>query len=333
MAYSRKTWVDRESEYPTRRILTNTSSGTETQVTVTRDEGTVSVAGDSFDAQTMNNMEDRIASEFTNQGAAIGTLSNLTTLDKTDLVSAINEVKSDIPVIPTIPQNLDDLGDVNKPAGGVLDGSVPCWDVTHSEYDIRLPDASEITYDSTTSQPTGTVGDAVQDLQAEMTNEIARIDALYDEKANLASPAFTGSPTAPTASVGHSGTRIATTAFVNNEIDNDTKFHKNDTVDLTPAVFAGSIGSDKKTIHFTIPLNKPLGSDITGVTTGGNFSIYTPSGAIFTSSTLASKGTVTHYLREYGIGVRLVLSTAYSTGSTPVSVYCNASNSMTFTGS
>lgn len=180
MAYSRKTWVDRESEYPTRRILTNTSSGTEQQVTVTRDEGTVSVAGDSFDAQTMNNFEGRIASEFTNQGSAIGTLSNLTTDVKTDLVSAINEVKSDIPVIPTIPQDLDDLGDINKPAGGVLDGSVPCWDVTHSEYDIRQPDASEVTYDKTASQPTGTVGDAVQDLQADMTNEIARIDGLYD---------------------------------------------------------------------------------------------------------------------------------------------------------
>lgn len=214
MAYSRKTWVDRESEYPTRRILTNTSSGTEQQVTVTRDEGTVSVAGDSFDAQTMNNFEGRIASEFTNQGSAIGTLSNLTTDVKTDLVSAINEVKSDIPVIPTIPQDLDDLGDVNKPAGGVLDGSVPCWDVTHSEYDIRQPDASEITYDSTTSQPNGTVGDAVQDLQSDMTNQIARIDALYDEKADLESPALTGNPTAPTQTAGNNSTRIATTAFV-----------------------------------------------------------------------------------------------------------------------
>lgn len=43
-----------------------------------------------------------------------------------------------------------------------------------------------------------------------------------DLKANLASPALTGTPTAPTASVGTSNTAIATTAFVNAEIANDT---------------------------------------------------------------------------------------------------------------
>lgn len=43
-----------------------------------------------------------------------------------------------------------------------------------------------------------------------------------DLKANLASPALTGTPTAPTASVGTSNTVIATTAFVNAEIANDT---------------------------------------------------------------------------------------------------------------
>lgn len=41
-------------------------------------------------------------------------------------------------------------------------------------------------------------------------------------KANLASPALTGTPTAPTASVGNNSTQVATTAFVNAEIANDT---------------------------------------------------------------------------------------------------------------
>lgn len=41
-------------------------------------------------------------------------------------------------------------------------------------------------------------------------------------KANLVSPTFTGTPEAPTASVGTSSTQIATTAFVNAEIANDT---------------------------------------------------------------------------------------------------------------
>ena len=41
-------------------------------------------------------------------------------------------------------------------------------------------------------------------------------------KANLASPTFTGTPEAPTASVGTNSTQVATTAFVNAEIANDT---------------------------------------------------------------------------------------------------------------
>lgn len=41
-------------------------------------------------------------------------------------------------------------------------------------------------------------------------------------KANLVSPTFTGTPEAPTASVGTNSTQVATTAFVNAEIANDT---------------------------------------------------------------------------------------------------------------
>ena len=43
-----------------------------------------------------------------------------------------------------------------------------------------------------------------------------------DLKANLVSPTFTGVPAAPTASVGTNSTQVATTAFVNAEIANDT---------------------------------------------------------------------------------------------------------------
>lgn len=43
----------------------------------------------------------------------------------------------------------------------------------------------------------------------------------FDELAPLASPAFTGTPTAPTAAVGTNTTQLATTAFVNAEIAND----------------------------------------------------------------------------------------------------------------
>lgn len=62
--YIGKTWVDRISEYPTRRTITDTTTLETQQVTVVRDEGTVTEAGDVFDASTMNNLESRINSAF-----------------------------------------------------------------------------------------------------------------------------------------------------------------------------------------------------------------------------------------------------------------------------
>lgn len=62
--YIGKTWVDRVSEYPTRRTITDTTTLETQQVTVVRDEGTVTEAGDVFDASTMNNLESRINSAF-----------------------------------------------------------------------------------------------------------------------------------------------------------------------------------------------------------------------------------------------------------------------------
>lgn len=62
--YIGKTWVDRISEYPTRRTITDTTTLVAQQVTVVRDEGTVTEQGDVFDASTMNNLESRINSAF-----------------------------------------------------------------------------------------------------------------------------------------------------------------------------------------------------------------------------------------------------------------------------
>lgn len=65
MSYQAKTWKDTVAEYPTRRILTNVSDNTETIVTVERSVGTISQQGDKFNAETMNNLEDRIDNAFT----------------------------------------------------------------------------------------------------------------------------------------------------------------------------------------------------------------------------------------------------------------------------
>jgi hypothetical protein len=48
----------------------------------------------------------------------------------------------------------------------------------------------------------------------EIDDEFEAIETAVGTKADLASPTFTGTPTAPTASAGTSSTQIATTAFV-----------------------------------------------------------------------------------------------------------------------
>ena len=98
MAFVGKTWVDRNSQYPTRRKLTNVNDISDVMyVTVERDEGTVTEAGDVFDATTMNNLESRIAAIFTDvtgtltAGSTTVTLSNaaITTSSTLDIYTDV----------------------------------------------------------------------------------------------------------------------------------------------------------------------------------------------------------------------------------------------------
>ena len=63
MPFNKKNWTDREVEYPGRKTMTDISGNIQ-QVTLSRDEGEVVVAGDKFDAATMNDLENRISSAF-----------------------------------------------------------------------------------------------------------------------------------------------------------------------------------------------------------------------------------------------------------------------------
>ncbi len=62
MAYSKKTWVDRQVEHPGRRKLTST--GTTDVYDVTREEGLVIEEGDALNASTFNDLENRIYTAF-----------------------------------------------------------------------------------------------------------------------------------------------------------------------------------------------------------------------------------------------------------------------------
>ena len=63
MAFEKKQWKDRIAEFINRRVLT-LEDGSTMRVTVARDEGTVSEEGDAFSAKNMDDLEERIANEF-----------------------------------------------------------------------------------------------------------------------------------------------------------------------------------------------------------------------------------------------------------------------------
>lgn len=69
MSFVQKTWVDRISEYPNRRTI---NDGVITkQVTVARDEGVITEAGDSFSASNMNDLEQRISDAIAQTASAL----------------------------------------------------------------------------------------------------------------------------------------------------------------------------------------------------------------------------------------------------------------------
>ena len=70
MSYVKKTWVDRVSQYPNRRTIND--GATTKVVTVGRDEGTVTVEGTPLNADTFNDLENRILAAFNGEGGGGG---------------------------------------------------------------------------------------------------------------------------------------------------------------------------------------------------------------------------------------------------------------------
>ena len=66
MTFQKKTWEDRLSEFPGRRLLKIISRGVDDEmvVDVSRSEGVVSRTGDAYSAANMNDLEQRIADGF-----------------------------------------------------------------------------------------------------------------------------------------------------------------------------------------------------------------------------------------------------------------------------
>jgi len=85
--FTKKTWKNRKSEYPARRILTK-ENGTTEIVTVARSEGIVSEEGDAFSEANMNDLESRVLKAIGNGDIpeALGT----------DIVTALTVINSSL---------------------------------------------------------------------------------------------------------------------------------------------------------------------------------------------------------------------------------------------
>lgn len=184
MAFSgfvRKVWADRVSEFPLRRRLTDTTSGVSQQVTVARDEGTVTTQGDTFDAANMNGLEARIASSFTEDEAAIGDLTQLATTNKNDLVVAINEVKASVPTF--VPESLGDLDNVDLSTSGIAPGSVLSFNASNSTWINKELPASDVTFSAGQIVQSTNVQNAIDFVAGEMdamqTNKVDVDDFYY----------------------------------------------------------------------------------------------------------------------------------------------------------
>ena len=94
MAFEKKTWKARKTEYPNRRMLTLEDGSTEL-VTVAREEGIISEEGDAFSPENMNGLEERIANEFTDIGNEVGK-TDISGMGDGTVKGAIHQLNTDI---------------------------------------------------------------------------------------------------------------------------------------------------------------------------------------------------------------------------------------------
>lgn len=124
-------------------------------------------------------------------------------------------------------------------------------------------------------------------------NEVdANFNNLNNDKAELASPTFTGTPIAPTAAVNTNTTQVATTAFVNAEINSDRPYSDtNPVMDGTATQGASARVSRQDHVHPTDTSRvAKAGDTMTGTLTGTLFTA--PQDQLGTSATATQNFTL-----------------------------------------
>lgn len=144
------------------------------------------------------------------------------------------------------------------------------------------------------------------------------VDGALALKAPLASPVFTGNPTAPTAALFDGDTTIATTAFVQRALGNHQKYVWTADATVQPA-WAGCFiwYAGAGTLHLTSYANVPVGATLEIMCTG-NGAITAQSGEVITLPNGTQVNSVTPLAGDTVKFVRLDTSWAYSgTSYTP----------------
>lgn len=103
------------------------------------------------------------------------------------------------------------------------------------------------------SLPTGNANKVVRG--AEIDTELNAVATAISTKADINSPALTGTPTAPTASAGTNTTQLATTAFVKDAVDTSA-------ASLTTSINTLTTNKADKTITITAGAGLTGGGDL-----------------------------------------------------------------------
>ena len=150
MAFSIKTWLDRQSEHPNRRTLTNVNDSSDVKTyDITRAEGNVTAQGSPMGAAAMNDLEGRIAAmndslvgsavTITLLAADWNSTTHLITVAVTGVTSASNQEIFGLPATSSANiQNNKALQDANIMDAGQASGQITLYAETVPSVDLQI---------------------------------------------------------------------------------------------------------------------------------------------------------------------------------------------------
>lgn len=150
MSFATKTWVDRNSEHPNRRTITNVNDPTDVKtVDMTRAEGTVTTEGSPLNASALNDLEGRIVNMNTSLVGSAVTVSlpasswnattHLITVSITGVTSASNQEILGLEATSSANiQNNQKLQEANLMDYGQSSGSITLYAENVPEDDLSI---------------------------------------------------------------------------------------------------------------------------------------------------------------------------------------------------